>query len=1569
MFALKRDGIGAQPSAQNGTGHHHDTDTESCAASPFLDAFASRLRLAVDLLRVRALSRAIAFEPRGPLRVDVVHWWHEIKEQSVIVATQRASRKRRLRPHDSTGHSPSFTNPSRPHSSLSSAAVDTAPSLTQDMEQDIIADEFVRILACLSVWTKRIEGVDEEQPPDTTDDAEFTQILDNVETAIGAVTVKLLHEWREAVDASDKDRDAVCGAAIVNMLVQFYDEVGSFHAFHPHKLCASTVQRLFRTKPRWSCSKCERSWETNGAAVPVLVFRCGACAYTICRECFTRVPNANHADELNEIRISREVYQRPLATFTLKHFVPVLMRQVQTQDPELFGRLAPKIVLAARIRLQELLLYRSQEMAPLFQLILDFFQLPGFARVFIDKEPLEWLPLYLSSAKIRLHSFLGPLMWWTSMSDEPGEINLTPEGRRDGSATALTLQWLDGYHVLREILRSLLHKLLVDGTQDVYVVEATLCYLSTLIGVFGVTRTSGGNNGDLYDGVLINLSVALVQLMTPILGSDRRRHIQSAHHESYLPRRVYLDKAEPIRRKVGDAYERQLRAEDDARIRQVDRDMKTRIQAGEHVTEKHYYPMLEKHYGVLCDHCLSADFTGLRYKCAFCDDADICGDCYLTFVKQPIPEETMLQELDEKKHEEDHNDDPAQGRPIHRADHLFLRLDVPVPLIAMPHYIPNRLKRCDLRYTDEITEATIAPMLRCAECDLDLNPLEVLYKCSNCLTPRFLCGDCLVHEERHSDPNKMHLPGHSYYGIPKDWRKVFNPCYSELIFRGLFYPSCIYPRERLHVETELFYMTMKTLHVGPLHALSKLMTTVKEIHELRAFCACEEQRVEFEKKQQSRSRAPKLSAHYSASQSRHADLSATRLMAELHLLEPTNVFEWIRFYSRACRWLLELASPDENPFATLVSKFSHAFNSFPEHFVFDLCDTLNLLTLDGLSASGSHGGVSMDFVSIWTSRHDENPYELLEPLVVMLVQLMATRKCSKNPHLRVQAAKALAVLLGFYAKNAKLTQHLRRVFKRCPLLRTASVHAVLQFHEDMEGYHLRNNGLLFNNSAGSGDHLLWGFLSIRVTTVLLLRLLWQLDDQRVVMVRVFQAKTRSPTDTLAGPVHQVSMLIHGLWSDAAKLLEEGNSKVGVLTQLQEIREALLEGRPIQLPFRPSMLEGYIALHSKHLRLSMRMLVEVVELLSWLAENTPLLKAELVDQCARTTSFLLHTVTQAYRTRALAFTWHHLEDNKRLFAHLAILVVRCASFSAQDADTSSSASMSASPTLFWRLVQECGSYMLRFLGDVDVHSRWSMNRAIVRLETARFLGEDTSDTRAVHEPEPPTEYDSTSSSSSSSIAEDLSKGEDEEQTLDEHDALAFLEHQTSVAAAVSASTQSTKGRRALSRQLGNRFVFALAKDGRFNAEAFLDGRELLSTGKDGDYEFIGLTWMTLFQDVLRRCQDVVKLQASMDELLADISDDFLDPLLNTIMTDPVRLPSGNIVDRAVIERHLLSANRVDPFTREPLTLAMLTPCDGLRKQIQLYLCSKLQHLEAQKDDVLATWGLAWDCIFELPPKNS
>ncbi|KAK9507640.1 hypothetical protein O3M35_007452 [Rhynocoris fuscipes] len=67
---------------------------------------------------------------------------------------------------------------------------------------------------------------------------------------------------------------------------------------------------------------------------------------------------------------------------------------------------------------------------------------------------------------------------------------------------------------------------------------------------------------------------------------------------------------------------------------------------------------------------------------------------------------------------------------------------------------------------------------------------------------------------------------------------------------------------------------------------------------------------------------------------------------------------------------------------------------------------------------------------------------------------------------------------------------------------------------------------------------------------------------------------------------------------------------------------------------------------------------------------------------------------------------------------------------------------------------------------------------------------------------------------------------------------------------------------------------------------------------------------------------------------DAPDEFRDPLMDTVMEDPVLLPSGKVMDRYVIIRHLLNSS-TDPFSRQPLSEDMLKPATELKERIQAW----------------------------------
>ena len=55
-------------------------------------------------------------------------------------------------------------------------------------------------------------------------------------------------------------------------------------------------------------------------------------------------------------------------------------------------------------------------------------------------------------------------------------------------------------------------------------------------------------------------------------------------------------------------------------------------------------------------------------------------------------------------------------------------------------------------------------------------------------------------------------------------------------------------------------------------------------------------------------------------------------------------------------------------------------------------------------------------------------------------------------------------------------------------------------------------------------------------------------------------------------------------------------------------------------------------------------------------------------------------------------------------------------------------------------------------------------------------------------------------------------------------------------------------------------------------------------------------------------------------------------MDTLMSEPVRLPSGVVMDRPIIIRHLLNSSQ-DPFNRQQLSVDMLEPLPDLKREIE------------------------------------
>uniref|UniRef100_A0A8C1CEQ4 Ubiquitin conjugation factor E4 A n=2 Tax=Cyprinus carpio TaxID=7962 RepID=A0A8C1CEQ4_CYPCA len=133
-----------------------------------------------------------------------------------------------------------------------------------------------------------------------------------------------------------------------------------------------------------------------------------------------------------------------------------------------------------------------------------------------------------------------------------------------------------------------------------------------------------------------------------------------------------------------------------------------------------------------------------------------------------------------------------------------------------------------------------------------------------------------------------------------------------------------------------------------------------------------------------------------------------------------------------------------------------------------------------------------------------------------------------------------------------------------------------------------------------------------------------------------------------------------------------------------------------------------------------------------------------------------------------------------------------------------------------------------------------------------------------------------------------------------------------------------------------FCATVPKDGRsYSPTLFCQTvRVLKKINKPGDM----IVSFSLLADKIKSLADRHQQE---EETYSDAPDEFLDPIMSTLMLDPVLLPSSNVtVDRSTIARHLLS-DQTDPFNRSPLTMDQIRPNEELRQQIMKWLADHKQ----------------------------
>ncbi|ETW09284.1 hypothetical protein H310_01677 [Aphanomyces invadans] len=874
-----------------------------------------------------------------------------------------------------------------------------------------------------------------------------------------------------------------------------------------------------------------------------------------------------------------------------------------------------------------------------------------------------------------------------------------------------------------------------------------------------------------------------------------------------------------------------------------------------------FYPQYDGHAGVVCDHCQDKDFVGVRYKCIHCDDFDLCASCYDHRRQIHGP-----QHGSHPSHSTHHYIPPPLDHP---PTHVFLRLNIPLPQVTTWPFRKQPI-------------VAVEPNLSSTWCPTCAGECTGVLQCSEC--DQQACLACVQAEEAdaNGNPHRLHAPGHHYL----DTSTISFSTPSTIRLPQSMYPPQFLP-PRADQPDMWWYVAMKSLHVGPVLSLMRYVSVHRECMQLKALC-----NVETRTRQQSQGsgggggrRSTRSTHHHHHALTMNAtrvdELLKTKSAMEVQLFAPAFLRLLFGHYTRTAQWLLHLMrySTERTDDVKGDGAVSLAYALVPEAVLCNLADVLYV--------AGVHPCDGVD----WSPA-------AVEPLVTLLFTLVGSRHLTNSPHVRVQLIRALMSLapVKVSTRNALV---LYDVLAIRPTLRRSAVNNLLRFHNDLDQYS--------NNTGGDTS---WGLLPARLSTLLLLRWLWNAPFVAQ------EAERWSAND------HGMGLLFSGALHDITRLLDEATSKVLAMRRLQELQDSPTSTTGAY--FQPAMMQSYMALHFNKARTTFRVLIECLELLAWIVAVPPLravlCRRSLVDQTASTLSFVVATLETHLHPSKWGFSAEIYQDGMLALAEALLVVVRCAGLHHSCPEASA-----------WKLSNYAGILMEEKIGDLDVHQRWKLSSCLFRLE------KDVAMSRGTPSPNiPPPPLD------------ERQNEVEADNEPDEESALAALEAKACESRAVEDMTR-------FERQLASRFVSALAADGRFESVRFRRAAVLLRSDPS-----LTSAWREKFLQVVDHTEQVMALHEQMDERLGPVPDEYLDPILNTLMLHPVQLPSGHIVDRSMIERHLLSAS-VNPFSREPLTVEMLRPCPELQHTIARFVQSKLRQDDAVVDP--EAWGLGWECLFE------
>ncbi|KAL1960207.1 hypothetical protein VTO42DRAFT_8750 [Malbranchea cinnamomea] len=142
-----------------------------------------------------------------------------------------------------------------------------------------------------------------------------------------------------------------------------------------------------------------------------------------------------------------------------------------------------------------------------------------------------------------------------------------------------------------------------------------------------------------------------------------------------------------------------------------------------------------------------------------------------------------------------------------------------------------------------------------------------------------------------------------------------------------------------------------------------------------------------------------------------------------------------------------------------------------------------------------------------------------------------------------------------------------------------------------------------------------------------------------------------------------------------------------------------------------------------------------------------------------------------------------------------------------------------------------------------------------------------------------------------------------------------------------------------------FIMAVARDGRcYKPENFAKAAEILRKRalKSSDE-------LAKWEKLQKKFKAAKEADEQTEEDLGEIPDEFLDPLIYTLMEDPVILPASRVtIDRSTIRSHLLSDPH-DPFNRMPLQIEDVIPDTEMKAKIEAFKAERRAAKMAERSD--------------------